>query len=130
MIPVIGFILLSLLVKTAAVWVFGVLAAMLSLLTQKQTAVLFTYSAAVVSTVIYYGIGSVSALAFLKFSSPAALSAHDELFGNYINVNVFGEPVNPAVIALSACMLMFVMLIVVTIALYRKCSAPAEQRTS
>lgn len=127
-IPVIGFILLSLLVKTAAVWVFGVLAAMLSLLTQKQTAVLFTYSAAVVSTVIYYGIGSVSALASLKFSSPAALSAPDELFGNYINVNVFGEPVNPAVIALSACMLMFVMLIVVTIAFYRKRSAPAEQR--
>ena len=127
-ISVLGFMLLSLLMKTAAVAVFSMLAALLSLSVQKQTAVLFTCAAAVVSVVIYYGIGSVSALAFLKFSSPAALSAPDELFGNYVNTNVFGEPVYSAFIALSVCALMLVTLTVVTATLYRKCSAPAEQR--
>ena len=101
---------------------------MLSLLAQKQTAVLFTSAAVVVSAVIYYSIGSVSVLAILKFSAPAALSAPDELFGNYVNINVFGEPVNSAFIAVSVCALLLVTLTAVTAALYRKRSAPAEQR--
>lgn len=127
-ISVLEFMLLSLLMKTAAVSVFGMLAALLSLLVQKQTVVLFTSAAAVASAVIYYSIGSVSVLAFLKFSAPAALSAPDELFGNYVNINVFGEPVNSAFIALSVCALTLVTLTAVTAVLYRKCSAPAEQR--
>ena len=127
-ISVLGFMLLSLLMKTAAVSVFGMLAALLSLPVQKQTSVLFTCVTAVVSTVIYYGIGSVSALAFLKFSSPAALSAPDELFGNYVNINALGEPVNSAFIALSVCALLLMTLTAATAAIYRKCSAPAEQR--
>ena len=127
-VTVLGFMLLSLLMKAAAVTVFSMLAALLSLSVQQQTAVLFTCAAAVVSAVLYYGIGSVSALAFMKFASPAALSAPDELFGNHVNINVLGEPVNSAFIALSSCALLLVILTAAAAALYRKCSAPAEQR--
>ncbi|MGN0619532.1 MAG: hypothetical protein ACI4J7_10990 [Ruminiclostridium sp.] len=127
-ITVLGFMIISLLMKTIAVSVFGMLAALLSLLTEKQTAVLFTFAATVVSAVIYYGIGSVSALAFLKFSSPAALSAPDELFGNYVNISVFGEPVNSAFVALLVCAVLLMTLTAVTAFIYRKCSVTREQR--
>ena len=127
-ITVLGFMIISLLMKTLAVSVFGMLAALLSLLTEKQTAILFTSAAAVASAVIYYGIDSVSALAFLKFSSPASLSAPDELFGNYVNISFFGEPVNSAFIVLLVCAVLLMMLTAVTAFVYRKCSVTKEQR--
>ena len=129
-ITVLGFVLVSLLMKTLAISVFGMFAALLSLLTEKQTAVLFTFAATAASAVIYYGIGSVSALAFLKYSSPAALSAPDEIFGNYVNIGVFGEPVYSAFVALLICAVLLMTLTVVSAFAYRKCSVTTEQRKS
>lgn len=129
-ISVLCFVILSLMMKTAAISVFGMLAALLSLLTEKQTAVLFTIAAAVASAVIYYKIDSVSALAFLKFSSPSALSAPDELFGNYVNIGVFGEPINAVFVTLLVCAVLLMILTAVTALIYRKCSVATQQRKS
>lgn len=129
-ISVLWFVILSLLMKTAAVSVFGMLAGLLSLLTEKQIAVLFTFAAVVASTVIYYKIDSVSALAFLKFSSPVALSAPDELFGNYVNIGIFGEPIYSAFVTLLVCAVLLMIMTTVTALIYRKCSVATEQRKS
>ncbi len=129
-ISVLWFVILSLLMKTAAVSVFGMLTALLSLLTEKQITVLFTFAAAAASAVIYYKIDSVSALAFLKFSSPAALSAPDELFGNYVNIGVFGEPINAVFVTLLVCAVLLMIMTAVTALIYRKCSVATQQRKS
>lgn len=127
-ISVLGFMLVALLMKTLAISVFGMFAALLSLPAEKQTAVLFTAAAAVASAVIYYKIGSVSALALLKYSSPAALSAPDELFGNYVNISVFGEPINSAFVTLLVCAVLLIALTGVCAFVYRRCSVAKEQR--
>lgn len=72
----------------------------------------------------------MSALSFLKFSSPAALSAPDELFGNYVNIGVFGVPINAVFVTLLVCAVLLMIMSAVTALIYRKCSVATQQRKS
>ena len=123
---VLTFSLIMLLLKTIAVSVFGAATALFSLLAEKQFAVLFTSAACVLTAIQYYGISSVSALALVKFASPFALSDPAALFGNYLNINIIGSPINNALIAVISCVVTSVVLSCVIVMIYRKSSAPAE----
>lgn len=125
---VLTFSFILLLLKTIAVSVFGAAAALFSLLVEKQFSVLVTSTVSFLAAIQYYGISSVSAFALVKFASPFALSDPASLFGNYLNINIMGSPINNALIAVISCVIINIALYCIVILIYRISSAPAEMK--
>lgn len=109
-----GYLLLHISVKLTAFFVIAVFIMILcSVFKNIITSFAATGAAVALFTAFYAGTGDTSSYAALKFLNPVCLIQPQQIFGRYLNLNLFEYPINTA----TACMtLLTVLFIAVSVA--------------
>lgn len=119
-ISIFGYICLSVLTKAFLLFGIGTLLVIFCILSQ-ITALPFLIGsgAAGISMLMYSLIPATSPLAVLKYLNPAGLMKTENLYGKYLNFNLFGHPISRLLLAL--LLIAFVCIIGTSGCLWRFC---------
>ena len=102
------YLFLSILTKAVVVWIFAIVLIGIAL-AAKRSFVMQTVGVAilVINYLLYLFIPSQSSLQMVKYLSLFAVLKTEQLYGGYLNLNIFGQPISWRITAIVSYVLLF-----------------------